>query len=50
MLERDDPEAHARDVLWPEKVRLNREYVQNYSLLKDLYYIALTLIPGARPS
>lgn len=32
----DDPEAYNRDVIWPEKVRINREYVENWSLLGDV--------------
>lgn len=38
-----DPEAYNRDVIWPDKVRINKEYIQNYSLLKDLHYILVTL-------
>lgn len=32
----DDPEAYNRDVIWPEKVRINREYVTEWSLRLDL--------------
>lgn len=39
-----DPEAHNRDVIWPDKVRINREYVTNWSLRGDLYYIWRTVI------
>lgn len=38
-----DPEAHNRDVIWPEKVRLNREYVENWSLREDLRWILATV-------
>ncbi|WP_083331060.1 sugar transferase [Halofilum ochraceum] len=38
-----DPEAWNRDVLWPDKVRLNREYVRNWSFRRDLYYLWKTL-------
>lgn len=31
-----DPDAYNRDVLWPEKVRINRHYVENWSLRADL--------------
>lgn len=31
-----DPEMYNRDVIWPEKVRINREYVENWSLRSDL--------------
>lgn len=39
----EDPEAHNRDVIWPEKVRLNREYVENWSLREDLRWIVATV-------
>ena len=29
----DDPERYNREVIWPDKVRINREYVENYSLV-----------------
>lgn len=44
----EDPERYNREVLFPEKVRLNREYVENYSLLADIRYIWLTAT-GGRP-
>lgn len=39
----DSPEQWNRDVLWPDKVRLNREYVRNWSFRRDLYYLWKTL-------
>jgi len=37
LLERQrDPERYNRDVLFPRKVRINRRYVENYSLADDL--------------
>ncbi len=41
----DDPETYNREVIWPEKVRLNREYIENYSFRRDLQYIWRTLFP-----
>ena len=41
--EADDPEAYNREVLWPEKVRLNREYVESWSLRSDLHWISATV-------
>jgi lipopolysaccharide/colanic/teichoic acid biosynthesis glycosyltransferase len=35
----DDPQKYNDEVLWPDKVRLNREYVENWSFLGDLRYI-----------
>ena len=38
-----DPDAYNVDILYPEKVELNREYVENYSLFKDIKYIFMTV-------
>lgn len=32
----NDPETYNRDVIWPEKVRINREYVENWTLMSDV--------------
>ncbi|MCC5888483.1 MAG: sugar transferase [Gammaproteobacteria bacterium] len=32
----DDPEHYNQHVLWPAKVRINTEYVRQYSLLEDI--------------
>lgn len=32
----EDPEAYNRDVLWPAKVRINREYLESWSMRADL--------------
>ena len=39
----NDPDAYNVDILFPEKVQLNREYVENYSILKDIKYIFMTV-------
>lgn len=39
----DDPEAYNCEVIYPDKVRLNREYVQNWSLWQDLRCIWRTV-------
>jgi lipopolysaccharide/colanic/teichoic acid biosynthesis glycosyltransferase len=38
-----DPEKYNDEVIFPDKVRINKEYVANYSLLKDLKYIYKTI-------
>jgi len=38
-----DPEKYNREVIWPEKVRLNKEYIKNYSLLLDVKLILKTI-------
>ena len=42
-----DPEAYNRLVVYPEKVRLNRAYIENYSLLTDIRYLWMT-VTGAK--
>jgi len=31
-------------IIWPDKIKINREYIQNYSLKKDIEYIIKTVI------
>ena len=38
-----DPERYNREVIWPKKVELNREYVADYSFWKDFGYIWRTI-------
>lgn len=38
-----DPEKYNREVIYPEKVRLNKLYVRNYSFTQDIRYILATL-------
>ena len=33
---REDPERYNREVIWPDKVRINKEYIRSWSLAKDL--------------
>jgi len=39
----DDPEVYNREVIYPDKVRINREYVENYSFINDLRFILATI-------
>lgn len=39
----DNPEKYNLEVIFPDKVRLNREYVENYSFFKDMRYIFETI-------
>ena len=43
LAEQDDPERYNDEILWPEKVRLNREYVESWSFWGDLRWILRTL-------
>ncbi len=42
----NDPVKYNDEVIWPEKVKINLDYVANYSFFKDLYYIWKTIIGG----
>lgn len=45
-----DPERYNREVIFPEKVRLNREYIENYRLTNDLLYLLATLTGAEAPT
>lgn len=35
----EDPVKYNDEIIWPDKVRINKEYIRNWSLKKDIYYI-----------
>lgn len=39
----EDPEKHNRDVVWPNKVRMNLQYLSDWSLTNDIGYIWTTV-------
>lgn len=39
----DDPVAYNDRIIWPDKVQINKEYIQNYSLWLDIKYILQTI-------
>lgn len=39
----DDPEAYNREVIWPKKVHLNKQYIEEYNFWKDIGYIIKTV-------
>lgn len=39
----ESPEEYNRTVIWPAKVQKNKEYIENYSLAKDIKYIWQTV-------
>lgn len=41
--EADDPEKFNDEVIWPDKVRINMEYMRDYSLAKDIHYLMATV-------
>ena len=38
-----DPEAYNRLVIWPDKVRINKNYVKTWTFQKDIFYIMRTI-------
>jgi lipopolysaccharide/colanic/teichoic acid biosynthesis glycosyltransferase len=42
--EQDDPKEYNDKVIWPDKVRINKEYIENWSLRRDIQYIIKTVI------
>ena len=43
LAEQSDPEGYNDQVIWPEKVRINLEYLDNWSLKRDICLIIKTL-------
>ena len=43
-----NPEAYNRNVIWPAKVALNREYAENFSFWSDIKYIFQTVLGGIK--
>lgn len=35
----DNPEQYNREIIWPDKVRINLDYIRRWSLAKDIGYI-----------
>ena len=33
-----------RNVIWPRKIALNKQYIENYSFNKDIIYIFKTIL------
>jgi lipopolysaccharide/colanic/teichoic acid biosynthesis glycosyltransferase len=43
LADQDDPERYNNEVLWLDKVRINREYVESWSFWQDIRYILKTI-------
>ena len=39
-----NPERYNDEVIFPDKVKINREYIQNYHFAKDIKYIIQTVL------
>lgn len=44
LAEQDNPEEYNRNVIWPDKVRINIEYIECWSLWVDIKYIWRTVV------
>jgi lipopolysaccharide/colanic/teichoic acid biosynthesis glycosyltransferase len=42
----DDPEKYNLETIWPEKIRINKQYIREFSLLGDIKYIFQTALGG----
>jgi lipopolysaccharide/colanic/teichoic acid biosynthesis glycosyltransferase len=42
---RPDPQHYNDEVIWPDKVRINKWYAQNRTLIMDIQIIFYTLVP-----
>lgn len=42
----EDPVRYNDEVIYPDKVRINKEYIQEYSLMTDIRYIIRTVLPS----
>ena len=39
LLAQEDPQEYNDKVIWPDKVEINKQYIQNWSLIKDIKYL-----------
>ena len=39
-----DPKWYNDNIIWPDKVKINKEYIKSWSLKKDIVYIIKTII------
>ncbi len=39
LLQQPDPKEYNDQVIWPDKVEMNKKYIRNWSLRKDIYYL-----------
>lgn len=42
--QQDNPKQYNDTVIWPDKVKINRDYVENWSLHQDIQYIKKTIL------
>lgn len=44
LINRKDAEFYNKNIIWPDKVKMNLEYVRNWSIVLDLKIIFLTIL------
>ena len=44
LAKQEHPEAYNREIIWPDKVRINLDYIKHWSLKKDIMYIVKTVL------
>jgi len=44
LAKQQDPEGYNREVIWPDKIAINKMYLKNWTLKKDIEYIVKTII------
>lgn len=44
LAQQENPKVYNDTVIWPDKVKINREYIEDWSLLKDVMYIKKTIL------
>ena len=43
LMKQKDPEHYSREVIWPNKIRMNLNYIRQWSFLGDIRYILQTM-------
>jgi len=43
LAQQEDPEQYNKEVIWPDKVSINKVYIRNWSLKQDIIYIIKTI-------
>ncbi len=44
LAKQQDPESYNREVIWPDKIAINKMYLKNWTFKKDIEYIIKTII------
>lgn len=39
-----NPNKYNDEIIWPDKVQINRQYIEDYSFTKDIHYIFKTIV------